>query len=423
MVQRDIPWCPESRTIWANLADLSGAPDTPHTLRRAHGVASVAEIHVLGIRHHGPGGARSVRKALDRLQPDVVLVEGPPDADDVLPLLAEEGMKPPVALLVYAPDRPKDAAFYPFTDFSPEWQALQWALAAEVPARFIDLPISVQFRAARDAEEEAADEAEPGDDRMDPIEELARAAGYEDGEEWWDQQVERREDDTDLFAAISEAMGALRQARPERDTPYRRREELREAHMRREIRRARNDGHEVIAVVCGAWHAPVLGWDFQKKRGQGSKDNETLKGLRKTKVVATWVPWTNARLAMRSGYGAGVASPGWYRLLWEQPAQATMRWLATVAVLLREQDLDVSSAHVIEAVRLAEALAAIRELPRPGLSELNEAIVTLYLGGYDDALALVRDKLEVGDVLGGVPEGTPTVPSSRTWSASRSRCA
>ncbi len=398
----------------------------------------MAAIHVLGIRHHGPGCARSVKRALERLQPDIVLVEGPPDADGVLPLLAEEGMTPPVALLVYAPDRPREAAFYPFTDFSPEWQALRWASSAEVPARFIDLPISVQFRSKRDEEDAAAakaegadedeaesEEAEPEeehpDDHVDPIGQLAAAAGYSDGEEWWDQQVERRADDTDLFQALLEAMSAVRAARPELDTPHRRREELREAHMRREIRRAKREGHEVIAVVCGAWHAPVLEWDFQKKRGQASKDNETLKGMRKLKVVATWVPWTNARLAMRSGYGAGVTSPGWYRLLWEQPEQATVRWLAQVAALLRGQDLDVSAAHVIEGVRLAEALAALRGLPRPGLSELREAIVTLYLGGYDDALALVRDALEIGDVLGAVPPGTPIVPLQQDLQAKQKR--
>ena len=39
--------------------------------------------HVFGVRHHGPGSARSLRRALDALQPDVVLVEGPPDADAV----------------------------------------------------------------------------------------------------------------------------------------------------------------------------------------------------------------------------------------------------------------------------------------------------------------------------------------------------
>ena len=60
--------------------------------------------HLFGIRHHGPGCARSLRAALEALEPDIVLVEGPPDAEEVLPLLRHEAMTPPVALLVYAPD-------------------------------------------------------------------------------------------------------------------------------------------------------------------------------------------------------------------------------------------------------------------------------------------------------------------------------
>jgi hypothetical protein len=57
-------------------------------------------VHIFGIRHHGPGSARSVRQAMKSLRPDCVLVEGPPDADDLLPLLVHKEMKPPVALLV-----------------------------------------------------------------------------------------------------------------------------------------------------------------------------------------------------------------------------------------------------------------------------------------------------------------------------------
>lgn len=31
-------------------------------------------VHLFGIRHHGPGCARSLRKALETLQPDCLLV-------------------------------------------------------------------------------------------------------------------------------------------------------------------------------------------------------------------------------------------------------------------------------------------------------------------------------------------------------------
>ena len=92
--------------------------------------------HVFGIRHHGPGSAHSLRAALDDLRPDIILVEGPPDANQLVPLLAHRQMQPPVALLIYRPDQPQRAAFYPFATFSPEWQAIRYALEHGIPAEF-----------------------------------------------------------------------------------------------------------------------------------------------------------------------------------------------------------------------------------------------------------------------------------------------
>src|SRR5262249_40969581 len=95
-------------------------------------------ISVYGIRHHGPGSARSLREALDELRPDVVVIEGPSDVEDLLQWTAHEGLKPPVALLVYASDESHRAVFYPLAIFSPEWQALSWAASHKVPVRLMD---------------------------------------------------------------------------------------------------------------------------------------------------------------------------------------------------------------------------------------------------------------------------------------------
>ena len=43
-------------------------------------------MRILGVRHHGPGSARSVRAGLEEMKPDVILIEGPPDANDLIPL-------------------------------------------------------------------------------------------------------------------------------------------------------------------------------------------------------------------------------------------------------------------------------------------------------------------------------------------------
>ena len=95
-----------------------------------------------GIRHHGPGSARSVVEALHELEPDLVVIEGAPELDGLVPLAGEPDLVPPVAALVYAVDAPRRASFYPLAAFSPEWVALSWAARAGVPVRHIDLPLA-----------------------------------------------------------------------------------------------------------------------------------------------------------------------------------------------------------------------------------------------------------------------------------------
>lgn len=381
-------------------------------------------VHIFGIRHHGPGSARSLRRALEELQPDIVLVEGPPDAEAVLPLITGEGMEPPVAILIYRPDQPQKAVYYPFAVFSPEWQALNYALTSGIPARFMDLPqaFSMAIEEAKLDEKELSDgpteempEQEPEAGKLDmeapalpeaqsdPLEWLARAAGYSDGERWWEQMVEHRRDSADLFQAILEAMSVLRSEIPPRPDPQGR-EARREAYMRQTIRAAKRENFQKIAVVCGAWHAPALA-----ELGPPKEDAALLKGMVKVKVQATWIPWTYGRLSYTSGYGAGIESPGWYQHLWDTKGQVAICWLTRVARLLREEDLDVSSAHVIEGVRLAEALAALRDRPLPGLPELNEATLTVLCSGNDTPLRLIQQKLIVGERLGQVPGDTPMV--------------
>ena len=363
-------------------------------------------VHLFGVRHHGPGCARSLAAALLSLAPDCVLVEGPPEADALARFAGHADLVPPVALLLYAPADPQRAVFYPFAEYSPEWQALRYAAEHGVMLRFCDLPQAyrVALRAASDNKDDIQD---------DPLRWLARAAGYGDTETWWDHLVEQRGDSLDLFAAIAEMMTALRnEAGPASDDV----EIKREAWMRTAIRQAVKEGHERIAVVCGAWHVPALA-----QLPSAKSDADLLKGLAKEKIAATWVPWTHGRLTVASGYGAGVTAPGWYRHLWRHRERAGLHWLTEVATLLRKHDLDASSAHVIEAARLADTLAALRDRPRPGLDELMEAVRAVFCYDSDAPLRLIRRELLVDEALGSVPDEVPAVPLAQDVAAQQKR--
>ncbi|WP_341513816.1 DUF5682 family protein [Rhodococcus qingshengii] len=347
-------------------------------------------VRVFGIRHHGPGSARSVRQGLEEFSPDVVLIEGPSDADPLVMLAASDSMKPPIALLAYATGEPSKAAFWPFAVFSPEWQALQWAAKNGVQARFCDLPA---FNVLADQGIRTVREG-------DPLSELAAAAGFDDTERWWDSVIESSSG-ADSFDAITEAMEALRET-----VPIDEEKAHREAYMRQVLRKTLKDGAERVAVVCGAWHAPALVGAL----GPAAPDARILKGMSKVKTSLTWVPWTHSRLASASGYGAGITSPGWYHHLFTANDKTITRWLTKVARVLRDEDLPISSAHVIEAVRLADTLAALRSRPLAGLSEVTEATRSVMCDGNDVLLDLITRRLVVGEALGAVPEETPTVP-------------
>ncbi|HEV2377028.1 MAG TPA: DUF5682 family protein [Streptosporangiaceae bacterium] len=399
----------------------SAAPATTRSAARTREAAAVGEetarphmgadgrVAVLGIRHHGPGSARSVVAELDRLQPAIVLIEGPADAGEVLALAADPGMVPPVALLAYVPEAPRVSAFWPYAVFSPEWQALAWAAAHEVPARFCDLPAAAVLTGRGDISADTRPQERGGQEAGlcdDPLAALAAAAGYDDPERWWDDVVESRLDGQSPFAALTEAMGELRAGPPAAGHGELLRERQREAHMRQVLRAALKETAGTVAVVCGAWHAPALAGNLPP----AAADAALLRGLTKRKATLTWVPWTHSRLAAASGYGAGITSPGWYHHLFTTPHQTIPRWLTKVAATLRDHDLPVSSAHIIEATRLAEALAALRARPLAGLAEVNEATRAVMCEGDDVAVAFVTRELVVGERLGAVPDSAPTVP-------------
>jgi len=403
---------------------------------------------IFGVRHHGPGSARSLREALEGVKPDCILVEGPPEAEGILSCAVHEAMKPPVALLLYDPEKPRRSAFYPFAVFSPEWQAIQFGLSRNVPVRFMDLPQGVYMglaeemeaklhppQAGQDSSDDAKDAELPDEEtapsglalpipeiKLDPLSYLAQAAGFSDSEHWWEHMVEHRRDGTGIFGAVMEAMTALRESAIPSPSPASdpAGDLRREAHMRQTIRAARKDGFQRIAVVCGAWHAPALA-----TLPPASEDTALLKGLPKRKVVATWIPWTYSRLAFASGYGAGIESPGWYDFLWSlrqhQAQRVATHWLTKVARLLRREDLDASSASVIEAVRLAETLAALRGRPLPGLTELNEATQAVLCFGDGLPLRLISEKLIVSERLGAVPDSVPFVPLAQDLAREQKR--
>ncbi|TXF89433.1 hypothetical protein FUA23_10730 [Neolewinella aurantiaca] len=396
-------------------------------ISRASGIKnnnlSAIKLKTFGIRHHGPGSARRLRAALDAYLPDLILIEMPADADKVLREVVTNGLRPPVAMVLYDAKDIERASFYPFARFSPEYQAIDWAVERDIDVWPIDLPARnylaekaaavppTLFATGEPPVEEPS--VLPGKTkeqlrrqlRRDPLSLMAELAGYQDSEAWWDATLERgHEDSLAVFEALLSMVAELRETFPSASDDENQR---REAFMRTEIRKALKTGAERIAVVVGAWHGPAVSDPLKYK---ATADKAILKGLPKVKIAAAWVPWSYPRLARAGGYGAGVASPNWYQFVYDFPDNATDRWMATAAKLLRGEGFDASPAMATEGVSLAKTLATLRDHEQPGIHELEQALLGTLAAGRPERLAVIHEKLTIGTTVGFVPPDVTTVP-------------
>ncbi len=411
------------------------------------------KTHHLGIRHHGVGSAKRLLSALEALRPDAVLIEGPADCTDLLAFLAQAGMRPPVSLLAYHADNPDRHVYYPFTMYSPEYQAVLWALEHDAEVALIDIATDIQLADvplsgnADESQDTSPDEATtaepenqntpeqtPEDEQLtrmaqDPIGLLAECAGYQDGESWWNDHFEQSDSDDSLavFAQVADAMSALRDSVRDEQTQCAsyERNEVREAYMRLQIHkhikaleksRLENKVESaeqplVIAVVCGAWHVPALRANVTQKA-----DRATIKALPKKlppkKIKRTWIPWTSNRLSRRSGYGAGVPAPMWYQHLWDYRGDARWLefWVGKIARAMRDKGHVISTASVIEAVRLSHNLATIRGRPQAGFEEIIDAVIACLCFGEAVLWRQVADDLLLGHAVGHIPDNLPLAP-------------
>ena len=143
------------------------------------------QIQVFGTRHLSPSGAWHLHRFLDRIRPEIVLIEGLSDASGVIPDITRRGSVPPIAILAYTEELPVRTLVYPLARYSPEYQALLWAREHKVAAEFIDLPSDV-FLALQDSPDRvpAGDgETEETDESLEGEQAAEQAPGASTGDE------------------------------------------------------------------------------------------------------------------------------------------------------------------------------------------------------------------------------------------------
>ncbi len=364
--------------------------------------------HVFGVRHLSPGGAWHLLDFLDRIQPDIVLIEGLADADDLIPFMIDPRTRPPIAILAYTESTPVRTLVYPMAEYCPEFQAMRWASAHDREVRFIDLPSHIFLALQKRTESEEGDrpdeepDAPPG---PSIYEQFAARAGEPDYETCWERRFEHNLSPDSYRLAAHEFGRGLREIK-EAGAPDRAENLVREAYMRRRMKEAVDEGWapEKIVAVVGAYHAPVMNFDHPVMTDE---EFASLPGIGSKRTL---MPYSYFKLSSQSGYGAGNHAPLYFEMMWRclqagDPSKLTSEYLSRIVRFLRKSGSARSTAEVIEGVRLANTLSALKGGEAPTLLDLKDAAITLIGQGEPSVAAEAMARVEVGTAIGRLPEG------------------
>jgi len=383
-------------------------------------------VNIFGVRHLSPSGAWHLRRYLDRIQPDLVMVEGLHDAVELTGHLVKKGTKPPVAILAYTDSLPVRTLVYPLAVYSPEFQAILWAHENRKPLEFIDLPsdaflglqdVEVNFAerkkrvpAKRDQVDHEADDSPIADEDSERsyasiYDRWAEISGESTYDTYWERRFEHNLNEDAYRLAANRLGESLRELDSD---PIRRHAEslVRESFMRRQIEQAVASGvlPEKIVAVVGAYHAPVLNGSHP------SMSDAEFASLPRRASKLTLMPYSYFRLSTQSGYGAGNIAPAYFELLWETLQSDNLdalgvRYLSAVARNYRELGTYRSTAEVIEGVRLAQTLSALKDGYQPTLEDLHDAAIALLGHGQRSNIAESLMRVDIGTAIGELPPG------------------
>jgi len=418
----------------------------------------MAEIILLPIRHHSPACALHVGRMIEKLKPDLILVEGPDNANPLIPLLVHEDTKAPLAIYYSYHDSTKRISeegerykcYYPFLDYSPELAALREGKRLGIPTQFIDLPYGDILAASQEGKGllKGDDEKSNYNDdyllsRNEYLKQLCENTGMRSFDEFWEKYFELNglgEESEVWFANLLTYCSLARE-----NTPHESMEEdgclAREGFMASRImeyagglKKSRESGAGVIVVVTGGFHTPGLKALLEEgleeglgqksdqrtdqKSGKGSGKGEKTEVKYKEQVPEKdqgvyLMPYSMEAADALNGYASGMPFPGFYQKVWEKIpdtetpcGEAVLDLIVASGKETRKREGYLSTYDEICACSMAQGLAGLRGKREPGAYELLDAVLSSFVKGEynlsSDTPMRVLKTYMTGDAVGAL---------------------
>ncbi len=378
------------------------------------------------IRHHSPQCAMQLKHAIADFRPDVLLIEGPSEANHLINALVDEQTKPPIALYIYSdhsasqrPEQPslRQRCYAPFADFSPEWQALKMARQLGIAAQFIDLPYAQQLHFCdrqNQLDKETSMQHDASLATADAMERLVQQSECRDFNQWWDRYFESAYIEPNwqsYFMQLHMLCILVRNSATVTSQCI-----AREQFMAAKINAYLEQGKRCL-VVCGGFHCSGINQLLLNPEDIISETNSVNNNSH-----AYLISYSLNRLDQLNLYQAGMPNVGYYQKFWQiasqkshaqSAQQTTLTQMMAQAVNQLQKRSTVSTADAIEAVAMANRLAALRG-QHVGRVEVKDAIVSCLIKEPQENPESVFEQQLVelfsGNKKGSIPSNLPIAP-------------
>lgn len=370
-----------------------------------------SKITYFPIRHHSPASSRFLTDYLTQKSPKLVFFEFPSDAQDEISYIAEKDTKPPIALYSFFKDdqnqlglngiftpNPKIPkkfhAWYPLTQYSPEYVLISYCTKNKIPIYCIDAPF-LQI-AENQLKHSIIPQSGTLSQYLEPLNEqnasqmsqfyeiLADYFGNQSMEDIWDiifeipGQLETKDDYLKVFI---EYCINLRLSTPD-EIFVKEAIMFRENYMKSEINRIKKKHPKIpatdILVVTGGLHSVILPQITSKTKSIPKS---------KLKSITSLIPFSFSRVSNLSGYSSGNWAPYFYNQLWENylkfhTSSSTSFYeetyldsISTIFYKSRQNGLLLSTADSIAVHQTSRLLASLRFRTFPNVRDIQEALI------------------------------------------------
>ena len=363
------------------------------------------------IRHHSPICSYHLLKLIDEYKPDCILVEGPQNADRLIPVLTDENTVLPIAFYYYYKDSRRLVSeegddykcYYPFLNASPEYNALLKARQLNIDCGFIDLPYGeILIHTAEDKGIRKEREIQSYNDdyylsENNFFKAICEKTGARNFDEFWERYFETDslyQSTKDFIAKMYTDCYLIRENTPE--------EEMtkdgcvvREQFMAENILKAA-ESHSKVLVVTGGFHTPGL---YNLVSGKSKIKKVKLHNFSEDNQNVYAMAYSFEAADALNGYASGMQNPGFYDTVWqglseclennEEPNgvydNVVMDTLLKCAKQSNKANLLITMSDISSAVTMYDGLARIRDKKCPGLYELYDCVQSCFIKGEVNA--------------------------------------